>query len=267
MPRRIVSPTGKPVRLAPVRPNAGIRRNYQARIDRLVGEMHRSLLYWLSAAYRATPPEALALDASPAATLQAAFRKLARRWQRRFDKAGPQLTRYFAQAVKDRSERDLAATLKQAGITVEFKMTRAVQDAYSAVIGEQVGLIRSIASEHLAAVEGLVMRSVQQGRNLGPLTKEIKARYGLSRKRAALIARDQNNKASATITKTRQQGLGLTRATWLHSTAGKHPRPEHVAASGKPYDIAKGMFLEGRWTWPGVEINCRCVSVPIIPGA
>lgn len=69
------------------------------------------------------------------------------------------------------------------------------------------------------------------------------------------------------ITRTRQQGLGLTRATWLHSTAGKHPRPEHVAASGKPYDIAKGMFLEGRWTWPGVEINCRCVSVPIVPGA
>lgn len=47
--RRLVSPTGRPIRLAPVRPNAGIRRNYQAKLDRLVGEMHRSLLYWLSA--------------------------------------------------------------------------------------------------------------------------------------------------------------------------------------------------------------------------
>ena len=155
----------------------------------------------------------MASDASPAAELQAAFGKHARRWQRRFDKAAPELARFFASAAKDCTDRELAAILKRAGITVEFKMTAAVQDAYSAVIGEQVGLIRSIASEHLAAVQGLVMRSVQQGRDLGPLAKEIEARYGLTRKRAALIARDQNNKATATLTKTRQQGLGLTRAT------------------------------------------------------
>ncbi len=209
----------------------------------------------------------MASDASPAAELQAAFGKHARRWQRRFDKAAPELARFFASAAKDCTDRELAAILKRAGITVEFKMTAAVQDAYSAVIGEQVGLIRSIASEHLAAVQGLVMRSVQQGRDLGPLAKEIEARYGLTRKRAALIARDQNSKATAVITRVRQQGLGLDQAIWTHSTGGKHPRPEHVAASGKPYSISKGMFLEGKYTWPGMEINCRCISVPVIPGA
>jgi len=38
------------------------------------------------------------------------------------------------------------------------------------------------------------------------------------------------------------------------------------AANGKEYDVDKGMWLEQRWTWPGREINCRCVSRSIIPG-
>ena len=44
------------------------------------------------------------------------------------------------------------------------------------------------------------------------------------------------------------------------------PRASHVAASGKRYDVAKGMYLDGVWTWPGHEINCRCVSKAVIPG-
>ena len=43
---------------------------------------------------------------------------------------------------------------------------------------------------------------------------------------------------------------GITKARWLHSAGGKTPRPEHVAFSGKTYDIATGADVEGRW--PGV---------------
>jgi SPP1 gp7 family putative phage head morphogenesis protein len=110
------------------------------------------------------------------------------------------------------------------------------------------------------------MQSVQNGRDLGTLSKGLQKQFGVSKRRAALIARDQNNKATAVIARTRQQSLGITQAKWRHSHAGKTPRPSHVHADGEVYDIAKGMYLDGEWVWPGTAINCRCTSQPIIQG-
>lgn len=265
MSRQIVSPSGKTKTLAPVRPNVGIEIAYRRKLEAFVDEMHKSLVYWLTAAYRANEPE-MAADRSPAAMLRTIMRRLARRWTRRIDDAAPELAKYFATAAADRADGAMAGILKRAGMTVKFKLTATVNDVLQASIGENVALIKSIAAEHLADVEGLVMRSVSAGRDLGSLTKDLEDRYGVTRKRAAFIARDQNNKTTATITRVRQQGLGITQAIWLHSAGGRHPRPSHVAASGETYDIERGMFLDGVWTWPGREINCRCVSKSVIPG-
>lgn len=271
--RRLRSPTGKAKTLPPVRPNAGIEAAYRRRLMRLVDEMQASLVYWLKAAYRAKPPE-MAADApdgystgrSSAMTLRDEMRSLGARWQSRFDEAAPALAQYFATAVKDRADGSLASILDQAGMTVQFRMTAPMNDVFQATIGEQVGLIRSIASEHLSEVEGMLMRSVQTGRDLGAMTAELEARFGVTKRRAALIARDQNNKATAVFTRVRQTELGITQAAWMHSSGGKHPRPSHVAANGKLYDIAKGMWLDGEWVLPGQLINCRCVSRSIVPG-
>lgn len=249
--------------LKPVHPNAGIAAAYQKRLDRLVSEMAASVTFWLEQQYRMTPPE-MAADASPARTLQAAFRKLARRWQGKFDRLAPDLADYFATAVNERSDKALASILKRGGFTVKFTPTRAQNDVLQATVGENVSLIRSISSQYLVSVEGDVMRSVQAGRDLGALSKALQARTGVTKRRAALIARDQNNKATAAMTRVRYQELGITRAKWLHSRGGKEPRPEHVAFSGQTYDVSKGAYLEGKWTWPGVEINCRCVSIPVV---
>jgi hypothetical protein len=37
-------------------------------------------------------------------------------------------------------------------------------------------------------------------------------------------------------------------------------------ANGKLFEISTGMFLNGKWTWPGVEPGCRCISKSVIPG-
>lgn len=251
--------------LAPVHANRGIEADYRRRLDKAIAEMSASVTYWTKAAYRANEPE-MASDESPAMALRKAMRKLARRWQRHFDTLAPELAEYFARAASQRSDKALQATLRKRGFTVRFKATAAQNDAYQAVIGENIALIKSIPGEYMLGVEGAVMRSVQAGRDLGPLAKALEERHGVTRRRAALIARDQNNKATATMVRVRQRELGITRAVWIHSAGGKEPRPEHVAFSGKTYDTEKGAFLEGKWTWPGVEINCRCVSRSVIPG-
>lgn len=248
------------------RPNAGLAVAYRKRLDALIDEMDASLTYWIRAKYRANTPELLAQDASPAMEMRRTVRRLARRWQAKFDELAPELARYFALAATARTDAQLREILRKGGFSVRFKMTAAQNDVFQATVAENVELIKSIASQHLAAVQGDVMRSVASGRDLGTLTKTLQQSYGVTKRRAALIARDQNNKATATMTRVRQHELGITKAVWLHSSGGKVPRPEHVAASGKEYDISKGMFLEGKWTWPGVEIGCRCVSKSVVPG-
>jgi uncharacterized protein with gpF-like domain len=145
----------------------------------------------------------MAQDRTPADELRNAIRKLAKRWQRNFDEAAPAIAEYFSQAVAERSSGALMAILKKAGFAVKFKMTPAMRDIMQATIGQQVSLIKSIPSQYFTDVEGLVMRSVQTGRDLGQLTKDLQERFGVTRRRAAFIARDQNNKATASMTRAR----------------------------------------------------------------
>ena len=252
--------------LLAIRPNAGLTARYNRRLASLIEEMHGSALYWIRATWRANTPESLAQDVSPAAALRSAMRRLARRWQSKFDKLAPDLARYFATAASSRVDATLREALKAAGVTISFKMTAAQNDVLQATIADNVALIRSIPQEHFKSVQGVVLRSVATGRDIGALTRELEDTYGVTKRRAAFIARQQNNLATATLTKTRQTELGVTKAVWQHSAGGKKPRPEHVAFSGKTYDVAKGAYLEGKWTWPGVEPRCRCVSLSVIPG-
>lgn len=250
-----------------VRPNLGIEVAYQRRLDSLVEEMYGSFLYWMKAGYRANPPELLlAEDANSATAIRKLFEKLAKHWQKKFDFMAPQMAEHFSKKMADRADGAMKSILSNAGWSVKLAMTPAVEQAHLAAVAENVGLIRNISQQGLTKIEGILMRSVALGQDAGYMAKALQADFGMTRRRAALIARDQNNKVTAVITRTRQIELGMDEAIWVHSTAGRHPRPEHVAFSGKRYNVRKGAFLEGKCTWPGHEINCRCVSKSIIPG-
>jgi uncharacterized protein with gpF-like domain len=252
------------------RPNSGIELEYRERLQRLVAEMASSVLYWTKASYRQNEPVMvkLAMDRKTAAErISEAFAKLSKRWQRKFDEAAPRLARWFATAASKRSDITLQRILRDGGFSVRFTMTPAARDIIDAAVAENVSLIRSIPQEYLTQVEGAVMRSVRQGRDLGPLAKELRSQYGVTKRRAALIARDQNNKATADMTRARQVEKGY-KAIWRHSHAGKVPRRTHVANDGKTYDPVKGWYDpdEKKLIWPGTLINCRCFSQTIIPG-
>jgi SPP1 gp7 family putative phage head morphogenesis protein len=229
--------------------------------------MHRSTLYWLKAAWRKNTPH-MAADELPAMTLRRAIRALARRWQQGFNTLADDLAAYFTTAVQERSDAALKASLKKAGFSIEWTMTRAQRDVVQAAVAENVALIRSIPQQYHSKVEQHVMRAVQTGRDLGPLTEALQREFGATKKRAALIARDQNNKVTAALTRARQVEIGVTEAVWLHSSAGKEPRPTHVAMHGQRYDVTKGMWdpAEQRHIFPGELINCRCVSKAVVPG-
>jgi F like protein len=209
-------------------------------------------------------------DALGAAELAGIARQLGRKWNDRFARLANELAGHFAKAVGRRVDTALAYYLRRSGFAIRFSLTQAQAEALEATTAANVALIKSISSQHATAVEGAVMRSIQTGKDVAGLARELREIGGVTRRRALFIARDQNAKATATITRVRQQELGITTARWLHSGGGKEPRPSHVKAGRDrvEYDVAKGWFDpdEGRFIQPGELINCRCTSVSIIPG-
>lgn len=250
--------------------NRGIEAKCRKALQRMIAEMHGSVEYWLTAAYRKDPPRMLALveqaqDAAPSAKIKKILDELARRWTDRFNDYAPKIAEAYLKGAFKASDSAFRQALKEAGWTVDFKMTSAVRDAFNASLEENVSLIRSIPEKYLQQVEGAVMRSYSAGRDLATMVKELKQIYPAASHRAELIARDQSNKANAVVIRARQMELGITEAIWMHSHAGKNPRPDHVAANGKRYNIAEGCKISGEFIQPGEEINCRCTSRAILP--
>lgn len=256
----------KPKTLAAIRPNEGVRVKYQRTLEREITAMQVDVTKAVFATWRDNPPT-LAMDASSAADLRATMSKLGTTWRRRFSILANEMAKHFALSAAQRVDASLRASLKKAGFAVEFKMTTAQNEAIQAITGANVALIKSIPEQHLADVQGDVMRSIQTGRDLGTLARALTETYGVTKRRGAFIALDQSNKATATIVRVRQIELGLG-AVWLHSAGGKTPRPTHVANSGKPYDPKVGWLdpAVGHLIFPGTEPGCRCVSRTLVPG-
>lgn len=257
----------KPILLPAVHPNVGIEKAYRRKLDELIDEMEADIARTILPEYRENEPE-MSQDAIPARVLTAAMGKLRRKWLKRFDEAAPKLAAYFSVAASERATGAMRSILDKAGFSVKFTLTPEVRDIVAAQVSENVSLIKSIASEHFTQIEGHVMRSVTAGRDLGPLAEALHDQYGVTKRRAALIALNQNNQATAAITRARQEELGLYTARWVHSRGGKTPRPSHVAfaagRNGGPfYDTRKGAFIEGEHIWPGQLINCFPSDTPV----
>jgi uncharacterized protein with gpF-like domain len=274
--------------LGPISPNAGIEAIYQRKLVKIASEMHNSTIFWVLQTYKNKPPE-MALDAwfdglSPATALKSVMNRLWSHWEKEFSDFSTKVSGWFARNSLENVDKSMKSALKKSGMLVDWKFTREANDVLQSVIAENVSLIRSIPEKYLTDVNGLVMRHIQVGGSIESLADQLGPKIDLSlirrsrkideddksfaarvRRRAILIATDQTNKANAAMTRMRQIEIGCNKALWLHSHAVRHPRKEHLAFDYHEYDIRKGAFLEGKWVWPGTEINCKCRSLTILP--
>jgi GNAT superfamily N-acetyltransferase len=246
--------------------NAGVAAWYRRQLQGILARMTASLPKQIR-------PRIMALDDEIdrwryASELGRSISVWEHKWRSKFDTLPTQIAKIFADKSQAATQTQMMAAFKDSGFTVAFSPTPASVAAYESVAQSQVALIKSIPEQYLADVGQLVHASVMKGGDLGTLSKELQARYGVSHRRAAFIAGDQNNKAKAVMEKVRRTELGLTTAKWQHSHAGKVPRPTHVAMNGKTFEIEKGMWdsAVGQFVQPGELPNCRCSSSAIIAG-
>lgn len=279
--------TRKLVTVRAIHANAGVHAWYFDELAKAIEQMQAQVSRGILAAYGMLEPQEFGMDArsgvgvredgtyycvaldadpNPSLLLRSALRKWGGLWVSKFDKLSLDLGQQFARKSFNMTQTAMRSAFKDAGFTVKFEPTPASRAAYQAVIAEQVNLIKSIPQQYLKDVESKVWGSVMKGADMHALSVDLRKTYGVTRDRAAIIARDQNNKAKATIEKTRREELGIKYAIWQHSAGGKVPRATHVAMSGKAYVISQGMYdsNEKKYVLPGELINCRCTSRAVI---
>lgn len=263
--RRLTSPSGRRKVLGAIHASAGLEARYRAKLDRHIIAMVRDVQRQVAAIWHRNPPE-LAQDASTIMEAIEAIARLARDWDKRFAALADTWGRQFPREAAAQADRGFMAQLRKAGLTVRFRLTPAVSEVMQASILENVSLIKSIPEQFFTQVQSIVTEGVRVGRDMHAIAEGLEQQLGVTKRRAATIARDQTNKASAAILNVRYRECGITTARWLHSSGGVHPRRTHQAMDGKEYDITKGMYDsdEKAWVHPGQLINCRCVSRAII---
>ena len=256
--------------LPPIWSNASVKAWYLQQLEELLSAASLDLEWYLGRAWIEQPPTiGLAHDAA-VTNIEKALAAWGRKWGLRFNRMSSEIAASFAARNQQATQYSMQQALKDAGFTVKFTPTRKSVEAYKAVAAENVGLIRSIGQKYHTDVQEKVWAAVRVGGDLSKLSQDLRKTYGVSVRRAALIATDQNAKARAIMEATRRQELGIKEAIWVHSSAGKTPRPEHVrwGRERKRFDLSRGMYSEvdGQYVYPGTPINCRCSSRAIIPG-
>src|SRR6185369_6925556 len=146
----------------------------------------------------------------------------------RFDKMAESIAARFTSRSFRMTETAMKAAFKQSGFTVSFKATRKSLQAFKLTVADNVGLIRNLQQDFYNRIQQDVWASVRAGADMAALSSKLQNSYGITKRRADLISVDQNAKAKAVIESTRRQELGITKAIWQHSSAGKEKRPVHV---------------------------------------
>lgn len=247
-----------------IHPNLGIERWYKKELMKIINEMRAEVNKTIMANYK-QQSSLVAMD-GVSDWLGHAMDYLMDRWNNRLNSLSDRIAELFVTKSVHNYDKQFKRHLRKAGFTVKLQLTPFAEEALQASIGENVGLIKSIGVQYLGRVEQAVWASVKGGFDLKTLADELQHAHHITRNRAELIARDQGAKANAVIEMARRKELGISKAVWLHSHAGKRPRPSHLRANGKIFDIDKGLYLDGEWVLPSTAINCRCNSMAIIDG-
>ena len=129
-----------------------------------------------------------------------------------------------------------------------------------------VALIRSMAADKVARVR-TILDDAGLGTRVETIAKQLRDEMGVTRRQAALIARDQVLKLNSAVTKKRHEAAGITEYLW-RTSGDASVRPEHRKLEGKrfAYDDPPVVAKNGDRARPGEYFQCRCTMEPIIEG-
>lgn len=138
---------------------------------------------------------------------------------------------------------------------------------------ESVSYISSIKPGLLTDLQSTLYDDFLNGRTIRDIAKDIQEQFGVTERRAELIARDQIGTLNARITQKQHEDAGVTKYEWSDSGDGR-VRACHRALNGHIFEYknppeqwyetkSRGRVMTGDYANPGEYYACRCVAYPV----
>lgn len=160
-------------------------------------------------------------------------------------------------------------TTRQFGIDI-YSSDPQMAQVLEAAAYNNTQLIRSIPTQYLAQVENIVLTNTRAGNRSSAMVKSLQEQFGVTQRRARMIARDQTAKVNSDMNAKRQQIAGYEYFRWRTSN-DERVRDRHEDISEKITEYGPGVY---RWDnpplsdkgvpiIPGSDFQCRCTAQPI----
>ena len=149
-------------------------------------------------------------------------------------------------------------------ISEDYYKGHLMDDLMEKWVNDNVDLIKTIPQNALDEMKKIILKGYKEGANTKAISKEIQEAYGISKRHAQFIARDQMAKLNADMTRKEHEDAGVTRFKWRTVGDGR-VRDSHRRLNNQVFEYAKPPINErGERILPGTDYQCRCVAIPVL---
>lgn len=252
----------------PVKPPVAEGISYNAELQKLVRMIKKDINEQIVPMLRQLEPQYTAdgwVD-----TLSSVINQVLYKWSSpQFDVLAAQLAAKFVQSTSAVTLKRFQASMKSFGIDV-YQDSPAFQDFVDVAIQDNTQLIKSIPSQYLERVQSIVYGNTRAGLRPSVITKQLQEQFGVTQRRAKMIATDQTLKVNGQITEKRQKEAGFEYFAWVDSDDSR-VRHHHKVLEDRVTAYGKGVYKwsnlplgeDGAPTSPGQPIRCRCIARPV----
>lgn len=256
-----------------IEPALAVGISYNADLQRIVRELRKDIESQIMTLVRNLAPEYTRDSASIETrdtwvdVLTGALTLLKNKWtSQAFSDLAQRLSRNFVRSADQVNEKRFGEGV---GIDV-FTGSTDLNDYLDASTYDNVQLIKSIPAQYLKQVESIVMTNVRAGGRPAAIAKQLSKQFGVTEKRARMIARDQTAKINGDLTAKRQQNVGFEYFQWIDS-GDSRVRDRHSDIADKVTAYGKGIYrwdnpplsAQGTPIIPGQDYQCRCIARPV----
>ncbi len=171
--------------------------------------------------------------------------------------------------VLDEMETDFKKTVPKAIDTVSVTTTLAA--AQKEMIAEEWATnlelyIQGWAEENVLKLRQEIQAPVLGGARSESMHEMLQKNYGVSKRKAKFLARQETSLLMAKYHETRLTNLGITEYQWIGAD-DERERPDHRALNNKIFSFSEPPVTNrktGARNNPGEDYNCRCKAKPVI---
>jgi SPP1 gp7 family putative phage head morphogenesis protein len=152
-------------------------------------------------------------------------------------------------------------------VTVPAQLSPNARDEITRTLTDNVQLsIKKFAAARIPELRAKVEQNVTDGGRIDRLAEIIEADYGVSKRKAAFLARQETNLFTSKYREARAKEVGSRRYKW-HTRLDNKVRHDHRHLDGETFFWDSPPIVDaktGRRANPGEDYNCRCIARPIL---